>query len=84
MDKDFDPNQLKPVFLSTRIVGFNCRVSTNLTRDGWTWEDTWEDDRTNRLPQAVELSLYLEPLEEGGDPVEIKRSVEIPVWELSK
>ena len=44
------------------------------------WLDNWE--MTNRLPAFVELTLYLEPLEEGGQPVEIKRVVDIPVAHL--
>jgi len=41
------------------------------------WEEDWE--KTNSLPRLVEVSLYLDPVEEYGDPVILKRLVEIPV-----
>ena len=34
------------------------------------------------LPTFVELTLYLEPLDEGGQPIEIRRVVDIPVAHL--
>lgn len=73
----FDPEQLKPIFLSSRIVGFNCRVATNAESGELDWDDTWE--KTNELPPAVELSIYLRPLQEDEDPVEMKRCVSIPI-----
>lgn len=79
----FDPDQLEPFFISGKIVGMNCRVSTNLTDEGWEWEETWEGNATNHLPHAVEITLYLDALEKDGPPVEIKRLVEIPVAPLS-
>ena len=39
--------------------------------------DEWEF--TNSLPRLVEITVYLDPLEEFGDPVELKRVVEIPL-----
>ena len=80
---DFDPMQLPPEFISSRITGFNCRVATNNPDGTWEWSDLWEKENTNRLPPAVELTLYLQPLEKDGPPVEITRCVEIPVWRLS-
>ena len=41
------------------------------------WEEDWED--TNSLPYLVEVSIYLDPVEEYGAPVILKRLVEIPV-----
>lgn len=79
----FNFEDLKPLYLSTKITGFNCRVSTNRTEEGWEWESLWENEATNHLPLAVELTLYLEPVEKGGQPVEMKRLVEIPVAPLS-
>ena len=81
--KDFDSSTLDAQILSTRIHGFNCRVATNQQDGAWEWSDTWVDDNTNRLPRAVELTLYLAPLEEGRSPIPLKRCVEIPVWRLS-
>ena len=86
LPEDFNPNDLPPVYLSRRIVGFNCRVATNsLAGQELDWMTTWNDDigagmnLTNRLPNFVEITLYLDPLKEGEPPVAIKRCVEIPV-----
>ena len=38
-----------------------------------------KDNLTNHVPRYVELTLYLEPLQEGETPVEMKRCVDIPV-----
>ncbi len=94
LPEDFDPTtSVKPMLLTTRVVGFNCRVlnpENNLqegdapsAEDELTWEDAWEDDRTNRLPFAVELSLYLDSGQEREPPIEVKRVVEIPCAPLS-
>lgn len=94
LPEDFDPKEsVKPMLLTTRVVGFNCRVldpENNLqegdapsAEDELKWDDAWEDDRTNRLPFAVELSLYLDPGREREPPIEVKRIVEIPCAPLS-
>lgn len=79
--EEFDPDEdVTPVFLSREITGFNCRtlVPENVTDEGEVeWQDEWE--YTNDVPLAVELTLYLTPLEEGGDPIEVKRVVQVPV-----
>lgn len=80
---DFDPIEIPPDFISSRVCGFNCRVATNTSDNVWEWSDVWEKEDTNRLPRAVELTLYLEPVEKNREPVEITRCVEIPVWRLS-
>lgn len=79
----FDPLHLDPFFVSGKVLGLNCRVSTNRTEEGWQWQDDWEHDATNHLPMAVEVTLYLEPLDPGDQPVELKRMAEIPVAPLS-
>ena len=94
LPEDFDPRtSVKPMLLTTRVVGFNCRVldpENNLQEgdapsieDELKWDDAWEDDRTNRLPFAVELSLYLDSGQEREPPIEVKRVVEIPCAPLS-
>jgi len=94
LPEDFDPKEsVKPMLLTTRVVGFNCRVldpENNLQEgdapsadDELEWIDQWEDDRTNRLPYAVEVSLYLAPGRERDPPIEVKRIVEIPCAPLS-
>lgn len=80
---DFNPEEdLEPILLSKGIVGFNCRPQDPLaTGEEIEWMDEWED--TNKIPRVVELTLYMEPLDEDGDTVEIKRIVEIPVAPLA-
>ncbi len=80
---DFDPEDEEPFFIAAKIVGLDCRVSTNIGDDGWEWEEKWEDALTNTLPLAVEMSLYLTALEPGDDPVELRRTIVIPVAPLS-
>ncbi len=92
--EDFDPAEsVKPMVLTSRVLGFNCRVldpENNLQEgdapskdDELKWDDEWEGDHTNRLPHAVEISLYLEPARARDDPIEVKRIVEIPLAPLS-
>ena len=82
---DFNPDEIEPFFISEKVIGINFRVAKEADSDeGWEWEDEWEAlEFTNRLPMAVEVVLYLEPIDEFKDPVEIKRVVEIPVAPLS-
>ncbi|MBN1557522.1 MAG: hypothetical protein JW951_05180, partial [Lentisphaerae bacterium] len=62
-------------------TGFNCRPAFELDEEeGIDWLDEWED--TNRIPLYVEVTLYTEPAEEGGDPVAVRRAVSIPVAAL--
>jgi len=82
--ENFDPSSLEFQFLSSRVRGFDCRIATNMTSGEWIWSDVWENDDTNRLPQAVELTLFLDPLEPDGEPIQVRRYVEIPVWRLSR
>lgn len=81
-DEDFDPEQdVEPMTLSRGITGFNCRPAFEMKNDEIDWLDEWEE--TNRLPRLVEITLYLKPLEEGGEPLEIKRVVTLPVAPLA-
>lgn len=81
---DFNPDDITPFFISEKVLGMNCRVASEADEDeGWKWEDEWGTDATNRLPLAVEVVLYLEPIEAREEPVEIKRVIEIPVAPLS-
>lgn len=73
---DFDEEDLEPVLLSRRVQGFNCRAAWTLDSDDEIdWEDEWS--YTNRLPTMLELTLYVDPVEPGDDPVEMKRIVGI-------
>ena len=82
---DFDPSKEVPVVLSPRVVGFNCRM---LDKDHPDKDDkpNWTDEWTssNCIPKAVEITLYMEPAKEGDKPLEVKRIVEIPMFDLSQ
>lgn len=82
--EDFESDDVEPVVLSSRVMGFDCRVATNLTDEGWEWDLEWEDENTNRLPFAVELTMYLDPLEPGESAIELKRYIQIPAAPLSR
>ncbi len=84
--EDFDPETLEPEVLSDRIVGLGVRVATNdFETEKIEWLDNWEGrcnaggDLTNHLPRFVEITLYLQPLEEGDPPLEMRRLVDIPI-----
>lgn len=79
----FNPLDILPHFVSGKVVGLDCRVAKEMEGDKWDWLEVWENDATNRLPLAVEITLYLEPLDHDEPPVEIRRTIEIPVAPLS-
>ncbi len=81
--EDFKRDAVPPTVVSRRIRGFECRVADDIDeiRQELVWEDQWE--QTNRIPPAVELTLYLEPIEEGADPVRVRRVVGLPIAPLS-
>jgi uncharacterized membrane protein YgcG len=72
--KDEEDVDVEPWYVSTEIKGIACRVYNFEDED---WDDDWEN--TNALPTIVEISLFMDPLEEYGDPVVLRRMVEIPV-----
>lgn len=84
---DFKPDDVAAVFISPRIVGMKCRMADPgdeyLERGEIEWLDQWEPGMTNRLPRAVEVTLYVEPPRPGDDPLEVRRVVELPMAELS-
>lgn len=88
---DFDPEdeeQVKPYLLVDGISAFNCRVldaSQPFKNDGSpNWQDEWNS--SNSIPRAVELTFILEPADADSDdePVEIRRYVNIPLWDISQ
>jgi prepilin-type N-terminal cleavage/methylation domain-containing protein len=81
--EDFDSDEIETVSLSRRITGFNCRPAylPEEEDDEIEWLDEWED--TNQIPALVDVTLYLDPLEEGEASIEIKRIVRIPTAHLS-
>lgn len=80
---DFDPLALPPHFVAGKVVGLECRVAHEIKDKEWNWLNVWENEATNCLPLVVELTLYLEPVEKEGAPVELRRTVQIPVAPLS-
>jgi prepilin-type N-terminal cleavage/methylation domain-containing protein len=73
---DFDPDELEPVLLSDKVQGFNCRTAYMLdTNDEIDWLDEWEI--TNKVPILVEITLYMDPVEERDPPIEMRRIVGI-------
>ncbi len=84
---EFDPEvDTASLTLSPKVVGFNCRMlDPDQERDAneeLNWIDEWT--KTNTLPKALELTLWLEPPERGDEPIETKRIVELPLGELSQ
>ena len=81
--EEFEPEDVEPRFIARRIVGFNCRMQDPEadSEDEIEWIDEWED--TNRLPYSVEVTLWMDPVEEGEEPIELKRVVQIPLAPLS-
>ncbi|MBI2437311.1 MAG: prepilin-type N-terminal cleavage/methylation domain-containing protein [Lentisphaerae bacterium] len=80
---DFDPAEIPPRFISSKVVGMDCRVAREMKDGQWDWLEVWEDEATNCLPLVAEITLYLEPLDPGELPVEVRRTTEIPIAPLS-
>ncbi len=72
--EDIDDDDPDPWFISTEITGLDCQV---YNKEDEEWEDEWEF--TNSIPRLLKLTLYMEPLEEYGDAVEMMRVIEIPL-----
>ncbi len=79
--EEFDPEDLEPIHLSRRVIGFDCRAAYQVVEDEIDWRDEWE--KTNNIPTVVEVTLYLEPAEEDGVPTQITRIIGIPVGPMS-
>jgi prepilin-type N-terminal cleavage/methylation domain-containing protein len=86
---DFDPGQVPFVALSPHVRSMNFRMldptheEDDLTGE-LKWLDTWETaDQTNRLPRAIEVTLYLDGPTPESDPVPVRRVVSVPLAELS-
>jgi prepilin-type N-terminal cleavage/methylation domain-containing protein len=83
---EFDPvEDVKPVSLSPRVVGLNCRMLDKdqpMKDDEPNWQDEWKF--SNSIPKAVEITLYMEPPKDKDEPLEVKRIVEIPMFDLSQ
>ena len=78
---DFDSGDVESIPLSRKVMGFDCRCAYRMVDEEIEWLDDWE--YSNRVPPIVEITLYLEPLVEGGEPQAIRRAMGIPVGGLS-
>jgi prepilin-type N-terminal cleavage/methylation domain-containing protein len=83
---EFKPEEdVEAIGLSPRVIGMNCRVLDKdqpMKDDEPNWQDTW--DFSNSIPKAVEITLYMKALKEKDEPLEVKRIVEIPMYDLSQ
>lgn len=83
LPEDFDPTEEAPVSLSRQVTGFDCRCAMEIEDGEIAWEDEWVDDLTNMLPRYVEITVYLAPVDKGGEAIELRRIVELPTAHLS-
>ncbi len=72
--EDVEPEDVEPWFISSRIEGLDCQIWNNEQED---WDNEWED--TNAVPPLVQVTLFLKPVERGGEPIKMSRLVEIPI-----
>lgn len=86
---DFDPDQVPFVVLSPHVRGMNFRMldpdqeEDDLTHE-LNWIESWDTDaQTNRLPRAIEVTLYLNGADPDAEPVPVRRVISIPMAELS-
>ena len=66
--------------VSRAVQGFDVAYYDDSEED-WK-EESIEDSKS--LPRFIRFKLYLDPLEEGGDPVEVERQVDIPLGIYAK
>ncbi|MBU0676507.1 MAG: prepilin-type N-terminal cleavage/methylation domain-containing protein [Verrucomicrobia bacterium] len=71
---DEDDEDGEPWFISTQVKGLDCRVYNS---EDEVWEDEWED--TNSVPSLVQITLYMDPIEEFGQAVTLERAIRIPI-----
>lgn len=70
---------IEPWMISPRVKGLRARFYDMRTD---TWVEEWEDAR--HIPQILEITLFLEPLEERAPLRELIRRVDIPVARISR
>lgn len=85
--EDFNPEEhTTELCLSPKVVAFNCRMldpdQERTVDDDINWIDEWT--KTNTLPTALELTLWMKPESEEDELIESKRIVEIPMGILSQ
>jgi prepilin-type N-terminal cleavage/methylation domain-containing protein len=84
--EEFDiEKDVKPILISPRVTAMECKVLKE-PPDKDAKEVKWEEEWTssNALPYKVSVTLYLQPVKEGDDPIIVARDIEIPVWKYSQ
>ncbi len=71
--------QVEPWMISPKVKGLQVRFYDMTAEE---WVDEWEDER--QIPQFLEVTLFMEPLEERGPHRELVRRVEVPVGRISR
>jgi prepilin-type N-terminal cleavage/methylation domain-containing protein len=74
--EDEETVKLDRWIVSTEVQGIQCRVYNVEEKS---WENSWTGEQTNSLPSLVEITLYMDPIEKTGEPLTLKRVVEIPL-----
>lgn len=77
--EDDQVEEIEPWMISPRVKGLRARFYDVRTDE---WVDEWEDER--QIPQFLEITLYLEPLDERGPMRELVRRIDIPVARISR
>jgi len=67
-------DDVDPWFIASEVKGFSCRV---YNFEDEAWDTDWED--TNSIPSLIEVTLYMDPLEEYGEPIKLQRLIEVPI-----
>lgn len=85
--EDFDPDEdAAELCLSPRVIAFDCRMldpdTPRTADDEINWTDEWS--KTNTIPDAVEITLWMRAPEKGAAPVARRRIVELPMGPLSR
>lgn len=71
---DLEDDEPDPWFVSSEVKGLRCRV---FNIEDEVWEEEWKD--TNSIPSLVEVTLYMDPLEEFGRLLRLSRAIHIPI-----
>lgn len=89
-EDEFRPEEEEAfLILSPKVQGMNIRLldpEEELDEDEelkWI-EETEEWTKENILPTALEITLWLEPPEDGEDPIQYKRIIQIPMAQVSQ
>ncbi len=73
---DDEDAEKKSWFITDSIKGLSCQVY-DTDKDEERWRDDWE--YSNAIPGLIEITLYAEPIDQYGDPIEFRQLIEIPL-----